>query len=57
MGTKVVDRLVKELGSEATTWVKLFKTEGDELSAKYPPGSHPIEKIDIEKWRAEVKVE
>jgi TRAP-type C4-dicarboxylate transport system substrate-binding protein len=55
LGSAVADALVEKLGNEAKPWISKFQEEGKKLSAKYPPGSDPVESIDCSPYNSLVK--
>jgi len=56
VGTAVIDALVKECGEDARTLIEAFNTEGAALVAKYPPGTHPIESVNPDDYKAILRV-
>ena len=56
VGTAIIDALVGELGEDARSLIEAFNTEGEALVAKYPVGSHPIEKINPADYKAILRV-
>lgn len=56
VGTAIIDALVKELGADAKPLIEAFNTEGAALVAKYPTGTHPVEKINPDDYKAILRV-
>jgi C4-dicarboxylate-binding protein DctP len=51
LGNAVADTLAEKLGDEAKPWIYKFQEAGKELTAKYPPGTDPVESVDCEPYR------
>jgi len=51
VGTAIADNLKKELPADTHALIDEYFKEAAELVAKWPPGSHPVEKIDPEDYR------
>jgi len=55
LGNAVAEALVAKLGNEAKPWIYKFLEEGKSLSAKYPPGSDPVESISCSPYEELVR--
>jgi TRAP-type C4-dicarboxylate transport system substrate-binding protein len=57
VGDAIIESLLKTLGEEARPLIEAFNTEGAAMVKKYPPGTHPVEAIDVEDYREAVHLE
>jgi len=54
VGTAVMDNMLSVLGADAKPIIEGFLAEGEALVKQWPQGTHPLEKTDIEAYRAAV---
>ncbi len=54
VGTAIMDNLLEVLGQDAKPVIEGFLAEGAQLVKEWPQGTHPLEKTDIESYRAAV---
>ncbi|MCK9356642.1 MAG: hypothetical protein M0R22_05810 [Dehalococcoidia bacterium] len=57
IGTAIMDNVLSKLDPAAKTLIDAFVAEGEALVAKYPKGTHPLEKTDIESYRTAVHMD